>query len=197
MSELDAMFPTPAAPSRRKETPYLTPSYQRLIEASPFFAIATAGAGGLDCSPRGDPAGFVRVADSRTLLLPERRGNNRADTLRNLVDDPRVALLFLIPGISETLRVNGSAELTRNRELCDSFELAGKSSQIVIVLHIESVYFQCARAIVRSRLWDPATQRTPASLPTAGMMLADASGGEVGGAQYDAELPEKLRTTLY
>ena len=124
-AELDRMYPQPAAPSMRKVVPRLTEAYRRIIEASPFVAVATCGAGGLDCSPRGDIAGFVRVADEQTILLPERRGNNRIDSLRNLVADPRVALLFLVPGIQETLRVNGHAAVSRNPELCDSFAVNG------------------------------------------------------------------------
>lgn len=197
VAELESMFPAPMNTSVVKETEHLTPSYRRFIEEAPFLAMATSGTGGLDCSPRGDPPGFVRVADLRTLLLPERRGNHRLDTLRNLVEDPRAALLFLIPGVTETLRVNGVAELTRDRELCESFSVSGKAPQIVIVFHIRSVYFQCARALVRSRLWSPESLRSPRELPTAGMMLADASGGVEGGADYDAVLPERIRTTLY
>jgi len=197
LAELDAMFSAPAAPSIRKVTRQLTPSYRRMIEASPFFTIATSGPRGLDCSPRGDAAGFVRIADDSTLLLPERRGNNRIDSLRNLVSDPRAALLFLVPGISEILRINGHAFLSRNRELCDSFLVHGSVPKIVIVFQIETVMFQCARAIIRSRLWDSSLFRTPGDVPTAGAMLADATAGEEGGAAYDAALPERIRTTLY
>ena len=196
-TELEQMFAKPASISIVKVTPRLTDAYRRWIEASPFFAIATTGPEGLDCSPRGDSAGFVRVADDSTLLLPERRGNNRLDTLRNIVKDPRVALLFLVPGIAETLRVNGRAVLSRNAELCGSFTVQGKAPQVVIVVSIEAVYFQCARALVRSRLWDPAGFRNPRELPTAGAMLVEASGGNEDGAKYDANLPERLRTTLY
>jgi len=151
-----------------------------MIEASPFFAIATLGPEGLDCSPRGDSPGFVRVVDGSTILLPERRGNNRLDTLRNITHDDRVGLLFLIPGIAETMRVNGRAELSRNAGLCASFSVQGKAPQIVIVVHIKSVYFQCARAIVRSRLWDPACFRDPAELPTPGGHAGGCVGRIIG-----------------
>ncbi|MGC4054515.1 MAG: pyridoxamine 5'-phosphate oxidase family protein [Paludibaculum sp.] len=197
LAELDSMYPAPAPPSIRKVTRQLTPAYRAMIEAAPFFAIATSGPRGLDCSPRGDAAGFVRIADDSTLLLPERRGNNRIDTLRNLINDPRAALLFLIPGISEILRINGAATLSRNRELCDSFLVKGSVPKVVIVLQIETVMFQCARAIIRSRLWDPGLFRAPGDVPSAGTMLADATAGEEGGASYDAALPERIRTTLY
>jgi PPOX class probable FMN-dependent enzyme len=195
--ELDRMYSQPAAPSLRKVTQSLTGAYRRMIEASPFVAVATCGADGLDCSPRGDSPGFVRVADNQTLLLPERRGNNRIDSLRNLVADPRITLLFLVPGIPETLRVNGRATISSNHELCDSFSVNGSAPRVVIVVRIESVYFQCGRAILRSQLWNPSLFRNAADLPTAGAMLAEATAGEEGGPAYDAALPDRMRTTLY
>jgi uncharacterized protein len=197
LAELDRMYPQPAAPSIRKVMPRLTEAYRKMIEASPFVAVATCGADGLDCSPRGDLAGFVRVADEQTILLPERRGNNRIDTLRNLVADPRIALLFLVPGIPETLRVNGHAIVSRNPQLCDSFVVNGNPPRVVIIVRIETVYFQCGRAIIRSRLWDASRFRSADELPTAGTMLAEATRGEEGGSAYDAALPERMRTTLY
>jgi uncharacterized protein len=196
-ADLNALFPAPATTSIRKVTPKLTRSYRRMIEASPFFVIATIGPRGIDCSPRGDVAGFVRIIDDSTLLLPERRGNNRVDTLRNLIGDPRATLLFLIPGIAEVLRVNGRGTLSRNRELCESFTVSGAAPRVVIVFEITSVMFQCARAIVRSRLWDPAQFLAPGDVPSAGTMLADATAGDEGGPAYDAALPERIRTTLY
>jgi PPOX class probable FMN-dependent enzyme len=196
-TELDRMYPRPAAPSVRKVTRRLTGAYRRMIEASPFVAVATCGADGLDCSPRGDSAGFVRVADEQTLLLPERRGNNRIDSVRNLVTDPRIALLFLVPGVQETLRVNGHAVISRNSELCDSFAVNGNAPRVIIIVGIESVYFQCGRAILRSQLWNSSLFRSAADLPTAGTMLGEATAGEEGGPAYDAALPERMRTTLY
>jgi len=197
LAELDRMYPQPAAPSIRKVTPRLTEAYGRMIEASPFVAVATCGVDGLDCSPRGDIAGFVRVADEQTILLPERRGNNRIDSVRNLVADPRIALLFLVPGIQETLRVNGRATVSRDPGLCDSFAVNGNTPRVVIIVRIETVYFQCGRAIIRSQLWNPSLFRSAEELPTAGTMLAEATAGEEGGSAYDAALPERMRTTLY
>jgi len=196
-AELDAMYPAPMSTSIRKVTRSLTPAYRAMVEASPFVVIATMGPRGLDCSPRGDAPGFVRVHDDSTLLLPERRGNNRIDTLRNLVADPRASLLFMVPGISEVLRANGRAVLSRNASLCESFAVSGAVPKIVIVFEIEQVMFQCARAIVRSKLWNPATFRARADVTTAGKMLADATAGEEGGAEYDAELPARIQATLY
>ncbi|GAB3400040.1 pyridoxamine 5'-phosphate oxidase family protein [Massilia agilis] len=194
---LESLYGTPAAPSIRKEVDYIHPHYRAFIEAAPFVALATSGADGLDVSPRGDPAGFVHVQDAHTLLLPDRRGNNRIDSLRNIVADPRVALLFLIPGIGETLRVNGRAEILADPALLARFAFEGKEPRTVLRIHVEKVFFQCSRAILRSRLWDPAAQLERSALPSTGTILKDLSGGEVGGEQYDAELPARTRATLY
>ncbi|HET6762751.1 MAG TPA: MSMEG_1061 family FMN-dependent PPOX-type flavoprotein, partial [Longimicrobiaceae bacterium] len=131
------------------------------------------------------------------LMLPDRRGNNRLDSLRNIVRDPRVALLFLLPGVNETLRVNGRAIVTADPALCASFAVDGKAPRTVVVVRIEAVYFQCARALVRSRLWDAANHVPRESVPTAGAMLAEASGGTEGGEAYDRELPARQAATLY
>src|SRR6185369_15853350 len=158
----------PGEASTVKEVDWITPHYRAFIEASPFVSLATSGPEGLDCSPRGDRPGFVRVADERTLLLPDRRGNNRIDSLRNVVRDPRVALLFLIPGIGNTLRVNGDATVSIDPDLLASFAVEDKAPRSVLVIAVRAVYFQCARALVRSRLWDPAARVDPKSLPSAG-----------------------------
>src|SRR5262249_10326789 len=145
----------PAEASLVKEVDHVTPEYRRLIEASPFAVLATSGPEGLDCSPRGDQPGFVRVCDPKTLLMPDRRGNNRTDSLRNIIRDPRVALLFLLPGSGTTLRVNGRAVLRTDPELLESYAVDGKPPRSVVMIDVEAVYFQCARAIARSDLWNP------------------------------------------
>src|SRR5207244_5373275 len=155
LEELEALYGQPGEASLIKEVPHLTPRYRALIELSPFAVLATSGPEGLDCSPRGDQPGFVRVVDSKTLMMPDRRGNNRTDSLRNIVRDPRMALLFLIPGSGTTLRVNGRAQLSTDADLLNSFAVDGKPPRSVVVIHVDSVYFQCARAIVRSDLWNP------------------------------------------
>jgi len=180
-----------------KETDRIVPEYRALIEASPFLALATRGPEGLDCSPRGDGPGFVRVEDEKTLLLPDRRGNNRIDSLKNIVRDPGVALLFLIPGIGETLRVNGRAAISVEPSLLESFSVDGKAPRSVIAITVEAVFFQCARAILRSELWNPQKHVARGSLPSAGRILAALSDNEVGGDAYDKELPERQRTSLY
>ncbi|MFL5191344.1 MAG: pyridoxamine 5'-phosphate oxidase family protein [Microvirga sp.] len=197
LSELEAVYGEINKGSLLKETDRVVPEYQAFIEAAPFVALATRGPEGLDCSPRGDGPGFVRVRDEKTLLLPDRRGNNRIDSLRNIVRDPSVALLFLIPGIGETLRVNGRARISVEPTLLESFAIDGKAPKSVIAIMVEAVYFQCARAILRSELWNPQKHVARGSLPSAGQILAALSNNQVGGEAYDKELPERQRTTLY
>src|SRR5215813_10064802 len=197
MAQLEAMYAQPMENSLLKVADRITSSYRVLIEKSPFAALATCGPEGLDCSPRGDLAGFVRIHDDKTLMIPDRRGNNRVDSLRNIVRDPRVALLFLIPGSGTTLRVNGRAHLSADPELLASFAMEGKTPRSVIVMTIEDIYFQCARAIVRSDLWNPDRRVDPKTLPTPGDILAGMSDNTVGGEKYDKEWPERARATLW
>jgi uncharacterized protein len=197
VDRLEQLYAQPFPPSIVKETDRITPHYRAYIEAAPFFALATSGPEGLDCSPRGDEPGFVRVQDEKTLLIPDRRGNNRLDSLRNIVRDPRVGLLFLIPGCSETIRVNGKATISADPALAESFAVGGKTPCTVIVVVVESVYYQCARAILRSKLWDSSRHIERKSLPSTGTILAALSEGKVDGAAYDRDLPERLKTQLY
>jgi PPOX class probable FMN-dependent enzyme len=195
--DLEALYGEVNKGSLLKETDRVVPEYRAFIEAAPFAALATCGPEGLDCSPRGDEPGFVRVRDEKTLLLPDRRGNNRIDSLRNIVRDPNVALLFLIPGIGETLRVNGRAAISIEPDLLESFAVDGKAPRSVIAITVEAVYFQCARAILRSELWNPQKHVARSSLPSAGQMLAALTKNQMGGEAYDRELPERQRKTLY
>lgn len=198
LEALEALYqPQPAPASTVKVTDHITPHYAALIQASPFVALATVGPEGLDCSPRGDLPGFVRIADPRTLILPDRRGNNRIDSLRNVVRDPRVALLFLIPGSGTTFRVNGRAVLSVDPDLLASFAVDGKPPRTAMVVTVVEAYFQCARAIVRSGLWKPESQVDPKSLPTPGAMLAGVTAGEVGGETYDREWPDRAARTMW
>lgn len=194
---LERLYDAPSEGSLRKEVDHVHPHYRALIEASPFVALATIGPGGLDVSPRGDAPGFVVVEDPKTLLMADRRGNNRIDSLRNIVADPRVALLFLIPGLGETLRVNGRAHVSIDPALIERFTVQGKPPRSVLAVDVETVFFQCARAIARSRLWDRERHVTREALPSAGRILADFTAGRLGGDAYDREQPEKMRTTLY
>jgi PPOX class probable FMN-dependent enzyme len=197
LEQLEALFGEVGEASRRKEVDHLHPVYRALIAASPFAILATVGPGGLDASPRGDPPGFVSVENDKTLLLPERRGNNRIDSLRNIVADPRIALLFLIPGIGETLRVNGRARISTAPALLQRFVMAGQLPKCVLVIDVETVYFQCARAIQRSRLWQPVADGAPRSVPSPGSMLAALTDSAIDGEKYDRDLPERQRSTLY
>lgn len=194
---LEALYGAPVKRSLEKEVDRLTPHYRAFVEAAPFVALASAGEGGLDVSPRGDGPGFVAVGDDRTLLLPDRRGNNRIDTLRNVVEDPRVALLFLIPGVGETLRVNGRAEISVDPALLARFEVDGKAPRTVLVVRIERVYFQCSRAVVRADLWNPEKRVPRGSLPSAGDILEALAKDGFDGKAYDAELPSRVTQTLY
>jgi PPOX class probable FMN-dependent enzyme len=197
LAALEAIYGEPHAVSIAKETDHVTPHYAAFIEAAPFFALASVGAGGLDCSPRGDAPGFVRVHDQNTLLIPDRRGNNRMDTLRNILNDPRVALLFLIPGCSETIRVMGRASISVDPALAQTFLVEGKAPRSVVIVVVEQVFYQCAKAVVRSKLWDATRHVDRKSLPSAGTILAGLTGGKLGGAEHDRTAPERLKATIY
>lgn len=197
VAELEAIYGRPGETSTVKEVARITPHYRAYIEASPYAALATSGPEGLDCSPRGDKPGFVRIHDDRTLMLPDRRGNNRIDSLRNIVRDPKVALLFMIPGVGNTLRVNGRAHLSIAADLLQSFAVEEKAPRSVTVIEVDAVYFQCARALVRSELWNPQRHIDPKSLPSAGQILAALSGERVGGETYDREWPGRAAATMW
>jgi PPOX class probable FMN-dependent enzyme len=198
IEQLEALYtPAPAAASTVKVAHRMTPEYRRLVEASPFAALATIGPEGIDCSPRGDQPGFVRVHDDTTLMMPDRRGNNRIDSLRNIVRDPRCAFLFLLPGSGTTFRANGHAHLSIDSDLLESFAVDGKTPRSVIVMAIDELYFQCARAIVRSDLWNPERHIDTATLPTPGQILANMTDGAVGGQPYDQAWPERAKQTMW
>ncbi|MFL9927105.1 pyridoxamine 5'-phosphate oxidase family protein [Herbaspirillum lusitanum] len=196
-AQLEALFGQPGEASLLKELDYLHPHYRRWIEAAPFLALATAGPEGLDCSPRGDPAGFVDVLDEKTLVIPDRRGNNRIDSLRNLVRDPRLALLFLIPGQGETLRVNGRARISTDPQLLENYAVDGKLPKLLLIVAVEAVFFQCSRAVVRAGLWDAGQHVARGRLPSPGQILSATSQESIDGAAYDSALPERVRSTLY
>jgi PPOX class probable FMN-dependent enzyme len=194
---LDALYGEISPGALMKEIDYIHPHYRAMIEASPFVVLATSGPEGLDCSPRGDPPGFVHVVDEKTLLIPDRRGNNRADTLRNIIHDPRVAVLFLIPGVGETLRVNGTAAISVDPALIERFPFRGTLPRSVIVVTAETVYFQCPKALVRSDLWNPDKRIDRKTLPSTGTIMASITHGKLGGDEYDRAYPERLRATIY
>lgn len=197
VEELEVIYGKPNERSVRKEISYISEDYAAFILASPFVMLASAGVDGLDCSPKGDAIGFVRILDAHTLAIPDRPGNNRIDTLRNLVHDPRVALLFLVPGVGEMMRVNGRASIANDSELLASFSVDGKPPRTVILVHVESVYFHCSKAVVRSDLWNGQKHVDRSTLPTAGAMLQNVSDSSFDGAAYDRALPGRLKTDLY
>ncbi len=196
-AQLEALYGTPLSASLIKEIDYISDHYRAFIEKAPFVVVATSGPEGLDSSPRGDPPGFVRVQDEKTVLIPDRRGNNRLDTLRNLVRDPRISLLFLIPGVGETLRINGRADIVTEPELCASFEMQGKIPTSVLVVTVERIYFQCQKALVRSRLWSEDAKIPRTALPSTGTILKARSNGDFDGEAYDRDYPERLKKTIY
>jgi len=196
LGELQALYGESHERSRRKELPHLIEPYRALIQASPFVVLASAGADGLDCSPRGDAPGFVQILDDQTLLLPDRPGNNRIDSLRNIVLNPQVALLFLIPGVGESLRVNGRAEISLDPELLELGRVQGKLPRSVLRIQVQSCYFQCAKAALRSGLWDAARQVERGSLPSAGDIFR-CIVDEFDVEAYERDMWQRLRTTLY
>jgi uncharacterized protein len=197
LEQLDALYGEPVPAALAKEIDYISDHYKVFIDKAPFVVLATVGPEGLDCTPRGDPPGFVRVRDKKTVLIPDRRGNNRIDSLRNLVRDPRISLLFLIPGIGITLRINGRAAISIDPELCKSFAMQGKSPRCVLEVTAERVYFQCPKALVRSRLWSAEAQVDRSELPSTGEMLQAITAGAIDGAEYDQAYPQRLKETIY
>jgi uncharacterized protein len=183
--------------STAKVVDRLIPPYRAYIEASPFMALATVGPEGLDCSPRGDRGQVVVAQNDRTLLIPDRRGNNRIDSLRNIVRDPRVALMFLLPGSGTVFRVNGRAHVSIDPALLATLAAEGKQPRSVIVVDIVECYFQCARAVVRSELWNPEHFLKQGDIPSPGDVLALMSQGRVGGEEYDRAWPARAAASLW
>lgn len=194
---LRELYGAPVPPALIKEIDYISPHYRSFVERSPFVILATCGSDGIDCSPRGDAPGFVRVHDEKTLLIPDRPGNNRIDSLRNIVSNLAVAPLFLIPGIGETLRVTGDAVISTNAGLAQSFAVNGGPARTVIVVNVRSVFFQCSKAIVRSYLWDERSRTERGDLPSVGTILAALSDNRFGGEAYDRAAPERINANLY
>jgi PPOX class probable FMN-dependent enzyme len=195
-SELRALYAAPAERALRKELDRLDRHCRRFIAHSPFLVLATADADGRqDATPRGGDPGFVHVANDRTLLLPDRPGNNRLDSLANLTQRPEVGLLFMVPGVDETLRVNGTAELRDDPDLTGRFAASGRSPRIVVQITVRQAYLHCAKALMRSRLWNPDTRIDRTELPTMGQMLRDQIGS--GRVETQAEMVERYRGQLY
>lgn len=195
--QLSEIYGEPSEAAVVKVTHEVTDDYRRFIEASPFLTIATAGPDGLDCSPRGDVAGFVRVETPTQIQIPDRRGNNRVDSIRNIVQDPRVGLLFILPGCTNTLRLNGRARISIDQAILRSFEIDGKLPRSVVVVDVEDVYFQCGRALIRSDLWNPDRHVSQESIPSPGAILSNLTNKQIDGERYDEEWPDRARKTLW
>lgn len=193
---LEQLYGDPVEAATVKVADRLTPEYRAWIQAAPFCALATAGPDGLDCPPRGDDGPVVHIVDDRTLALPDRRGNNRIDSLRNIVRDPRVSLMLLIPGAGTVIRVNGTGRITAEPGWLERFATRGQLPRTVLVLSVAEVYFQCARAVLRSRLWDGGIA-DPEALPSPGRILEAMSGAAIDGAAYDAYWPSRAARTMW
>lgn len=195
IAALEALYGRPGAPAARKVVHRLTPLYRKWIMASRLCVLSTVGPEGTDGSPRGDDGPVVLELDEQTLALPDWRGNNRIDSLRNIVRDERVSLMFFVPGSNNVVRVNGGARVTADADLRARFDRQGKQPATVIVIRIGEIYSQCARALIRARTWTCGDES--ADLPTVGQLLAEATLGEEGGAAYDAEWPVRAATTMW
>lgn len=196
MEALDAIYGEANPRSLAKELDHISKEYQAFIERSPFVVLATAGPEGLDCSPRGDPPGFCVVEDSKTVLMPDRRGNNRVDSLRNIVRDPRISLLFFVPGVGETIRINGTAQIRTDPDLLSRFEIKNTLPRSVVVVTADRVYFQCQKALHRSRLWSEESHVPRKELPSAGDILKSVDQA-FDSESYDRTYPEHMKKTIY
>jgi PPOX class probable FMN-dependent enzyme len=197
VDDLRALYPEPAGLAVAKQLDRVDAHAARFIARSPFMVMATAdAAGNCDASPRGDAPGFVEVADAHTLLVPDRPGNNRVDSLANIASNPRVGLLFFVPGVLETLRVNGRAELTADPARLASLAAAGRVPRSALVVTVEEVFFHCGKALKRSALWDPARYAEPGEIPSLGRILADQVGG-VDARDAEARIETAYRDKLY
>ena len=197
LEELDALYGAPVQAALAKEIDYISDHYKAFIDKAPFVVVATVGPEGLDCSPRGDPPGFVRVQDRKTVLIPDRRGNNRVDGLRNIVRDPARLAAVPDPGHRHHGAHQRNAEITTDPDLCASFAMQGKLPKSVLVVTAERVYFQCPKALVRSRLWSKEAQISPSELPSTGEILQAITQGGIDGGAYDQAYPQRIKDTIY
>ncbi len=198
LEELAALYPAPKDAVFRKETDYVTEPGRRIIEAAPFIILATATGDGIDCSPKGDGPGFVKILDERTLLVPDRPGNNRLDGLKNILANPKVGLIFIVPGANETYRVNGSARITTDPELMKLCEANGKLPRSVTVVSVEQAFNHCPKALIRSDFWNAGKEGRPDGIPTSGTFAAFRDGGDANyEKQYDADYAKRIPNELY
>ncbi len=197
IKQLEDLYGEAVPRSLTKEINYISEHYKAFIVAAPFFALATVAEEGTDCSPRGDPAGFVKIIDEKTIEFPDRRGNNRIDSLRNIVRDPRVSLLFMIPGVGETIRINGTASISVDPARLEDHRIQGKLPKSVITVKVDTIYFQCQKAIYRSGLWTEEAKVDRKTLPTAGQISQALSKDDFDGEAYDKAYPARMKETAY
>ena len=200
IESLESIYGNPGERSLWKEIDHINDHYRQFIEASPFLILATYGDNGVDCSPRGDPPGFVRIIGEHGILIPDRKGNNRLDSLRNIINNPQVGLIFLVPNAGETIRVSGRAKILVDKVLCESFAINGKPANCVISVRVHKAYYQCQKALARSRLWDASSYIERSELPSAGQMAEHFSatqGVAFDGDSYDEDYAEHMKKTIY
>jgi PPOX class probable FMN-dependent enzyme len=195
LDALLALYGEVSVNAAAKVTDRLDPRTAEFIAASPFLLLGTVGARGVHVTPRGDVPGFVTVVDDNTLILPDRRGNNRLDGLRDILEDNRISLLFLVPGVAEALRVHGTAHISTDPALRAAHVAQGKEPATLLVVQVHELFMQCAKALMRSKLW--AGTPRPAGVPTMGQLLASQTPGRVVAEEVDAGYPERIRTTMY
>jgi uncharacterized protein len=192
--QLRALIGEPAELTCAKISNRLNSMTRLFIERSPFVCVATSDpAGSCDLSPRGDPAGFVRILDDCTLLIPERPGNRLADSLSNILLNPHIGLLFVVPGVTDTFRVNGRATITTDTALLAPCAVEGKLPLLGVLVDIDEAYTQCSKAFLRSRLWDPQCFIDPGTMPTGGQVHRAIQGEQFDAEQYDKERAERYR----
>ncbi|OED39872.1 pyridoxamine 5'-phosphate oxidase [Chromatiales bacterium (ex Bugula neritina AB1)] len=194
IEELERLYDAAVPTSLEKVAAQLTPLYRRWIEVSRFVVVSTVGPEGTDASPRGDIEPVVHIADAKTIWLPDWRGNNRIDTLRNIVRDGRISLMFMVPGCNNVVRINGRALLTADAETLAHFERKGKQPKTVTVISIDEIYFQCAKALMRSTLWS--SDDESALVPSAGDFIKEFKAG-FDGTAYDADYPESSKARMW
>lgn len=195
VEKLEALYGEPGQASLVKVADRLTPAYRGWIEASPFCALATVGPEGSDCTPRGDAGQVAYVESDKVVAIPDRRGNNRIDTLRNIVRDPRVSLMFLVPGSGTVIRINGKGRIVADADRLERYSMQGKRPRSVLLVEIGEIYFQCARAVIRAGLWSG--EDRSAGLASPGVILDEMSRGDIDGQMYDAEWPERAAKSMW
>lgn len=196
IEELETIYKLPSGLAMTKEIDYINDHYRQFIQASPFCILSTFGDKGMDSTPRGDPFPVVRIADNKTILLPDRKGNNRVDNMRNIIVNPQVGLIFLVPDAGETIRVAGRAEIIVDAELNESFAIKGKPATSVLRISVDKIYFHCGKALIRSGLWKSETYLDRKSFPSAGEM-GKAIDKSFDGETYDRNLPGRQKKNLY